>query len=132
MEEMCCAISSLLCGDGVSGYKIYYEEELCEALPDSARNRETLEAVLKTLRNGGYIEVKYARGNAFCIKSLREFAPAPRVNEPENEAQKGNCPHTMPQLPKNFHLSVFLFSFLGSTVAGCIFAIIYAVVGAVS
>ena len=131
MEEMCCAVSRLLCGDGVNGYKIYYEEDLFEVLPEDTRNRETLEAVLKNLRNGGYIEVKYARGNAFCIKSVREFVPAPKQDEPENTVKESNCPPTMAQLPKNFYLSVCLLSFLGSLVAGCIFAIIYAIFGAV-
>lgn len=129
MEEMCCAISRLLCGDGVNGYRIYYEEELIDALPEKARNRETLEAVLKTLLSGGYIEVKYARGSAFCIKSVREFAPPPKTSEPQNAVQKIDCPPTMAQLPKNFYVSVTLLSFLGSLIAGCVFAVLFAVLG---
>ena len=132
MEEMCCEVSRFICDDGVKGYKIYYEEELIEVLPGDNRNRETLEAVLKTLRNGGYIDVKYARGNAFCIKSLREFMPAFKQEQPQNTAATCNCPPTMPRLTKKFYLSVALFSFLGSLVAGCVFAIIYAIAGAVT
>lgn len=128
---MCCAVSRLLCSDGGNGYKIFYEEELVEALPEDARNRETLEAVLKTLLSGGYIDVKYARGNTFCIKSLREFLPEPKQPEPEKTALQCNCPPTMAQLPKKFYLSVALLSFFGSLVAGCVFAVIYAVLGAV-
>ena len=129
---MCFAISHLLCGDGGKGYTIFYEEELLEALPEDTRNRETLEAVLKTLLGGGYIEVKYARGNAFCIKSVREFAPPPKKTETPQEAVIYDCPPNMPRLPRFFYLKVCLFGFLGSAVGGCAVAAIYAIVRAVS
>ena len=65
-----------ICSCAGDGYGIFYEDELMDLLPENARTRETLEAVLKQLANCGNIEVKYARGNAFCIKCIRPFTQA--------------------------------------------------------
>ena len=53
MEEICTTISAQLCEAGTGGYKIYYEEDLLDALHDDMRNREPLEAALKNLSGGG-------------------------------------------------------------------------------
>ncbi len=123
MEEICTALSAVLCDAGIGGYKIFYEEELTECLPENMRNRETLEAALKNLRSGGYIDVKYARGNAFCIACLKRYE-APQAEEtpvsaPAESGKKG--------LPKSVYVALSLCAFLGSAAGGCVAAVLGAV-----
>ena len=120
------ALSAVLCEAGTGGYKIYYEEELLEALPESVRNRETLEAALKNLSDGKYIDVKYARGNAFCVAAFKKF-------EVKTEAVKEETVEVVPCAPpftfnaKRFYIISALSAFCGGAVSGCIAAVLGAV-----
>ena len=125
MEEICSSISALLSKDGKSGYKIYYEEELLDALPENVRNRETLEAALKNLQSGGFLDVKYARGNAFCIANLKQFSAAESA---QDETEETETPVPAPAAPsKKMYVAVALSSFLGGALGGCIAAVLGAV-----
>ena len=125
MEEICTTLSAQLCEAGTGGYKIYYEEELLEALPEDMRNRETLEAALKNLTGGGYIDVKYARGTAFCICSFKKYEPAVK-EEPEDTQSTADDFVTapVPFLPKKFYLLSALCAFAGGAVGGCVAAVL--------
>ncbi|MCM1546465.1 MAG: hypothetical protein NC033_05455 [Clostridiales bacterium] len=122
MEEICTKLSALLCDAGMGGYKVFYEEELSDCLPENMRNRDTLEAALKNLDGGGYIDVKYARGNTFCIACLKKYeAPEPEpVPEPAAESVSR-------ALPKAAYIALALSAFLGGAVGGCIAAVLGAV-----
>ena len=126
MDEICTKLSAFLCEAGIGGYKIFYEEELLECLPEEIRNRKTLEAALKNLSGGGNIDVKYARGNAFCIASIKKY-------EAENvapESEVTEVPYIEPQaaLPKKVYAFLSLFAFLGGAAGGCVAAAIAAVI----
>ncbi len=122
MEDILLSLSSLLFSAGTDGYKIFYEDELTEAFPQDLRNRETLEAALKKLANEGCVDVKYVRGDVFCIAVLKEYQPPEECEtiQPEDE---------QPDLSVN---KVYLYSaiaaFLGGAIGGCVTAIIAAVV----
>ncbi|MGN1373101.1 MAG: hypothetical protein ACI4VK_03520 [Candidatus Coproplasma sp.] len=123
MDDILLALSSLLESSGTDGYKIFYEDELIEVFPDDLRNRETLEAALKKLTSDGYIDVKYARGEVFCIAVLKKY---------EQPEEVGNdCKEVLPAKPVNAN-SVYIYAavaaFLGGMIGGCITAIIAAVV----
>lgn len=125
MEEICTKLSAILCDAGMGGYKIFYEEELIDCLPDNMRNRETLEAALKNLNGGGYIDVKYARGSAFCIACLKKYE-APEA-QPEPEMLPAVAENTRPTIPKSVCFCLSLFAFLGGAAGGCIAAVLGAV-----
>lgn len=125
MEEICTKLSALLCDAGMDGYKIFYEEELAECLPDNMHNRETLEAALKHLNGGGYIDVRYARGSTFCIACLKKYEALKARTEPEtlpavNEDVK-------PAFFKKTYFALALSAFLGGAAGGCVAAVLGAV-----
>lgn len=125
MEEICNNLSAALCQAGLGGYKIFYEEELCDCLPDSMRNRETLEAALKNLSECGCIDVKYARGSTFCIASLKKYeAPAPEKQVAETPA---NLDGPKPAVKLKTYLTVSLCAFLGGAAGGAVAAVLGAV-----
>lgn len=128
MDEICSKISELLCKDGTGAYKIYYEEELLDVLPEDMRNRETLEAAVKNLQSGGFLDVKYARGNAFCIASVKKYVP-PQRPESEEKAQteKENVSVKAVCSAKKACVAMALSAFLGGALSGCIAAVLGAV-----
>lgn len=121
MEEICSALSAKLGESGTGVYTVFYEDELLDALPESSRNRDTLEAALKKLNNGGYIDVRYARGSAFCLSFIRPYVwEKPEENietvQPEPKA------HPLPAIPKIAYLLLALCSFFGGLAGGlCVF-----------
>ncbi|MDE5765975.1 MAG: hypothetical protein K2I17_02255 [Clostridia bacterium] len=127
MEEICTNLSAQLCDAGTGGYKIYYEEELLDALPEDMRNRETLEAALKNLTGGGYIDVKYARGSTFCICSFKKYEPVVK-EQPETEETTDTVEVlSAPSIPKKFYAISALCAFAGGAVGGCVAAVLGAV-----
>lgn len=124
MDDILLALSALLSGAGTDGYKIYYEDELTEVFPDDLKNRETLEAALKKLVAEGCIDVKYARGEVFCIAVIKPYMPP---NEVESD-----CVEDL-QVKSELNVNrVYIYSavaaFLGGMLGGCVTAIISAVV----
>lgn len=113
---------------GNGRYTIFYEEDLLDVLQGDMRNRETLEAALKTLRTGGYIDVKYARGNAFCVASLKKYTP-PKKEEAAPAPVSAQIAEPACAAPaKRYLLNVGLWAFLGSFLGGAIVALIAAVI----
>lgn len=127
MEEICTKLSALLTKDGSRGYGIYYEEELLDALPDDMRNRETLEAALKNLQNGAYIDVKYARGDAFCIASVKKYKPPEKTVTEEAALPFNDGEANELTVPKKIYAAVAICAFAGGALGGCVAAILGAV-----
>ncbi len=123
MEEICGALSNKL-SEAAGVYAVFYEDELLDVLPEDARNRETLEAALKKLNNGGYIDVKYARGSAFCLSYLRPFEAETRDKQAVNEPP---APTAKAAVPKKIYALVAVCSFFGA-LAGGLIALLGAVV----
>lgn len=124
MEDILLALSSLLVSSGTDGYKIFYEDELCEVFPEELRSRETLEAALKTLIAEGCIDVKYARGEVFCISVLKPYMPP-------NELESGldDPLEAKGELNANrVYICAAVAAFAGGVLGGVVTAIIAAVV----
>lgn len=128
MDEICSALFKKLSGDGRGTYKIFYEDELLDEIDGEPKNRETLECALKRLTAEGCIDVKYARGDVFCVAAVKDFCPLPppAVNiadnlpaEPPRDAAKKDV--------KNY-VWVMLSAFAGSLIGGVICAVLGAAV----
>jgi hypothetical protein len=111
MDEICEAIAAKIYNDTKGGYSIFYEDELFDEMPEgSDKNRETLEAALKRLVNGGFIDVKYARGNAFCVAGLKPYERA-------NVTEKLQYTHEYATINLN---KITLYAAIGGLVGGLI------------
>lgn len=117
MEEICNALSAKLSEAGTGVYAVFYEDELLDALPEDARNRDTLEAAMKKLNNGGYIDVRYARGSAFCLSFIKPFIWIKPEEKAELEQPVG-IEKSVTAVPKRAYIAVALCSFLGGLVGG--------------
>lgn len=126
MEEICTNLSSALCEAGTGGYKIFYEEELLDCLPENMRNRETLEAALKNLSGGGYIDVKYARGNTFCLACLKKYEVQKVEPAPPTPCETDKKPNIAVGIKT--YVTLCLCAFFGSAAGGALAAVIAAVI----
>ena len=117
MEEICNALSSKLSEAGTGVYAVFYEDELLDVMPEEERNRDTLEAAMKKLNDGGYIDIRYARGSAFCLSFIRPF-----VWEKPQEIIEAEQPvpeeKAISPVPKRAYIAVAICSFLGGLAGG--------------
>lgn len=123
MDEICVQLSAKLTETAANGYVVFFEEELLEVIPENTRNRETLEAALKLLASGGYIDVKYARGNAFCIASLKEYILPEMPGQTETLQSAEEC-KTQAYLPFFVYMIVALCAFVGGLAGTLIGAVL--------
>lgn len=125
MDEICEALTNKICSMAGNGYGIFYEDELLDAFPgDENKDRETLEAALKKLVKGGYIDVKYARGSAFCLLGIKKFeAPKELPEEIETEAA------VEANYDKKLWAANFVAAFLGGAVGSIICGLIFLFAG---
>lgn len=121
MEELCRLINDKIYSSTREGYGIFYEDELLDVLPESERTRETLEAVLKKLTKGGYADVKYAKGNAFCIIGLKVYEP--EDSQPAEAPPEQDEP-LQKDLKEKIAASNFFASFAGGALGSFIFGLI--------
>ena len=128
MDDILLSLSSLLYSYGTDGYKIFYEDELTEVFPEDLRNRDTLEAALKKLVADGCADVKYVRGEVFCIAALKKYEP-PEEIESQNAVENERDELDEPKLNANrVYIYAAVAAFLGGMLGGCVTAIIAAVV----
>ena len=98
-------------------YVIIDESELFEAFPDgSEKTYAELERVLTCLKSGGFIDLKYSRGDTYCVAPLKEY-----IEEPP--------PYPAPQEVKvrkvdNVFIAAFAGGALGSLIISLIFALL--------
>ena len=75
MDEIYRALCEKFAEADIGRYTVFYEDELLEVFPENERTRDALEAALTRLTNEGCIDVRYARGPAFCLAYLKPFTP---------------------------------------------------------
>ena len=68
------------------------------------------------LKDGGYIDVKYSRGDLFCIAPLKDYIEDEPAEENVSEAPKRKINFTF--------ASAFLGGMLGSLIISLIFALV--------
>ena len=106
---------SEICGDG--GYKIVETEELLACFKDEPVPRKALDGMLTYLRENGYIDVRYAEGDLYCLTLLplgRVYAERERAVRTEN---------------KRKYFCVFLMTALGALLGGFLGALFASFVG---
>ena len=88
MDRICGAVLDRIHELSPAGrYVIIAGDEFFEAFPEEYEaTNEELNRVLAVLKKGGYIDVKYSRGDMYCVAPLKEYvettcspvpAPAP-------------------------------------------------------
>lgn len=95
-------------------YVIISEDEF-EEIADG----EKLDASLTALRDEGYIDVRYSRGNMYCVAPLKEFYEVPEEDGEEEQFIE----EKKPRFNRTF-LSAFFGGALGSLIISLIFAVI--------
>lgn len=120
-EEMDTALANKIYTDSRGGYGVFYEDELMELLPDDGRTREKLNDALERLAEGGYIDVRYARGATYCLAGIKPYEP-PSVEETADEATVGSVCYAYMGWRTYLCLAVCAFfgSALGSLLCGLI------------
>ena len=99
-------------------YVIVDENEIFEALPDgSERTYAELERVLTYLKSEGFIDLKYSRGDMYCVAPLKEYVePSPTPPPaPAPATSKGRKIDT-----------VFIAAFAGGALGSLIISLIFA------
>lgn len=123
MDEICTALSNKIYSCTRDGYGIFYEDELLDVLPEDERNRDALEAALKKLVKGGYLDVKYAKGSAFCMSGIKPYeptqeeSPPPAALPPVREENAAN--------PKTIIVLALLTSFFGAVLGSLLCGLIF-------
>ncbi len=123
MDRICIAVLEKICSLAATGrFVVFAEDELLDAFPDGEdRSEAALKAVLKSLKEGGFIDLKYSSGDLYCIAPIKNYEPAP---EPVSEEAK-----TEENVPKPRHIrgAIFLSAFFGGALGSLIISLIFAV-----
>lgn len=122
MDEIYRALCEKFAEADIGRYTVFYEDELLEVFPENERTRDALEAALTRLTNEGCIDVRYARGPAFCLAYLKPFTPpqdeADSAEEVTIKAEEARI------ADRKLTLKVFAAAFFGGALGGGIFALI--------
>ena len=117
MDRICGAVLNKIHALSPAGrYVIIDEDELLDSFPDGAdRSFEELKRSLTLLIKQGYIDVKYSRGEMYCIAPLKKYEEEIVYKEPE-EVRRFRFDPVL--------ISAFAGSALGSLIISLIFAFV--------
>ncbi len=107
------AISLMKIFNGNMGYVIYSVSELTEQI---GCDGESIRATINNLLDGNYIDVRYSRGDFYCLAVLKCYA------ETQNAIAENETPD------KKIYLIYALFAFLGAFIGGIFAQIIISAV----
>lgn len=116
MDRICSAVlDRIFALSPVGRYVIIAEDEFLETFPeDSEKTYDELNRALYTLAEGGYIDLKYSRGDMYCVAPLKKF-----IEKPEPVASEE---------PKKKRLDFIFFSaFAGGALGSLIVSVIFAI-----
>lgn len=118
MDRICGAVLDRIHALSPAGrYVIIDENEIFEAFPDgSDKTYDELERVLSALRNGGYIDLKYSRGDMYCVAPLKKYV--------EEQPDPPSSVPTRTRRTDGAFISAFAGGALGSLIISLIFALI--------
>ncbi len=119
MARICGAVLDRIYALSPAGrYVIIAEDEFYEAFPDgSERTYDELNRALSALRSGGYIDLKYSRGDMYCVAPLKRYV--------EEELPVAFVPAEPKRKKFDF---VFLSAFAGGALGSLIVAVIFALI----
>ena len=117
MDRICGAVLNKIHALSPAGrYVIIDEDELLDSFPDGAdRSFEELKRSLTLLIKQGYIDVKYSRGEMYCIAPLKKYEEEIVYEKPEEVSRFRFDPVL---------ISAFAGSALGSLIISLIFAFV--------
>ena len=117
MDRICGAVLNKIHALSPAGrYVIIDEDELYEAFPDGVdRSFDELKRSLTLLIKQGYIDVKYSRGETYCIAPLKKYEERVPYEE-EREVKKVRFDPVL--------VSAFVGGALGSLIISLIFVFI--------
>ena len=117
MDRICGAVLNKIHALSPAGrYVIVDEDELYDAFPDGEeKSFDELKKSLNLLVKQGYIDVKYSRGDIYCIAPLRRYEEE-TVEEPFEEIRRFRFDPVL--------ISAFAGGALGSLIISLIFAFI--------
>ena len=117
MDRICSAVLNKIHALSPAGrYVIVDEDELYDAFPDeSDRSFDELKRSLTILIKQGYIDVKYSRGETYCIAPLKKYEEE-AVYEPAGKVKRFRFDPVL--------ISAFAGSALGSIIISLIFAFV--------
>ena len=118
MDRICGAVLNKIHALSPAGrYVIIDEDELYDAFPEGfEKSFDELKRSLGVLIKQGYIDVKYSRGEIYCIAPLKRYEEAEPAFEPEEEVRRFRLDPVL--------VSAFAGSALGSLIISLIFAFI--------
>lgn len=122
MDEIYRALCEKFAEADIGRYTVFYEDELLEVFPENERTRDALEAALTRLTNEGCIDVRYARGPAFCLAYLKPFTPP--QDESDSAEEVTIKAEEARMADRKLTLKVFAAAFFGGALGGGIFALI--------
>ncbi len=116
MDRICGAVLDKIFSVSPAGrYAIIAEDEFFEAFPEgSDRTCEELERVLSDLKDEGFIDLKYSRGDMYCVAPLKEYL---------GERQGISAADGKKKFKTDF---VFISAFLGGALGSLIISLIFA------
>lgn len=85
--------------------------------PDCPRNCGDLEKALSALKDGGYVDIKYSRGDMYCVAPLKKYG------EPERHGATEAKPAETGE-----NRAVFAWAFAGGAVGALIISLIFALI----
>ena len=117
MDRICSAVLNKIHALSPAGrYVIVDEDELFEAFPSgSEKSFDELKRSLTLLIKQGYIDVKYSRGEMYCIAPLKKYEEEEEIVYEERERRFRFDPVL---------ISAFAGSALGSLIISLIFAFV--------
>lgn len=100
-------------------YVIIDGDEFFETFPEgSEKNYCELNRVLNTLKSGGYIDIKYSKGDLYCVAPIKKYV--------ENQIIDNTVIVNEDEKVKKINF-IFLSAFIGGALGSLIVSLIFAV-----
>lgn len=120
MDRICVALLNKIHALSPTGrYVIVDGDDLFDALPSDEKSFDELKKSLSLLAGEGYIDVRYSRGQTYCLAPLKRYEPPTEQSAKEREKKNAERLRTDPVL-----ISAFAGGALGSLLISLIFAFI--------
>ncbi|MDE6666951.1 MAG: hypothetical protein K2K38_01225 [Clostridia bacterium] len=124
MDRICIAVLDKICSLAAFGrFVVFSEDELFDAFPDGEERREgVLKSVLKSLKEDGFIDLKYSSGNLYCIAPIKRYEPTPEIEIIPPEIEE--------KVPKVRHIrgAIFISAFFGGALGSLVISLIFALI----
>ena len=122
MDDVCRAIFEKVKSACAGGAAVFDAGELAGAVEGEELSAEKVDGAVKKLCGDGFLDIKYARGNLYCLAPVRE---------PEDEDTESNSPATIVEVKQKFSLKCALLYCAAALVGGAAGSAIASVIAAV-